>query len=85
MGFFQKIKELANLKKEIQKKQEELNDISDTIQQKRNTEKKLEDKIHELDLLLTDRESTMQNIKDILSAKNESIRQDIVDLAKKRS
>lgn len=85
MGFFQKIKELANLKKEIQKKQEELNDISDTIQQKRNTEKKLEDKIHELDLLLTDRESTMQNIKDILSAKNESIRQDIVDLAKKEA
>ncbi|MDB1687469.1 GIY-YIG nuclease family protein [Enterococcus casseliflavus] len=85
MGFFQKIKELANLKKEIEKKQTELKDINDIIINKEKSEKKLEDRIHELDLQLTDRESTMKDIKDTLSAENERIRQNIIDSAKKEA
>ncbi len=83
MGFFQRIKELANLKKEIEKKQDELKDVSNTISEKEKQKTGLEDRLHELNLQLTNRESTMQNIKDILSAENESIRQNIIDLANK--
>lgn len=85
MGFLKKIKELANLKKEIETKRDELSDISDTIRKQENKKNQIEDKIHKLDLQLSDRESTLKNIKDTLSAENESIRQDIIDSAKKEA
>lgn len=81
MNFFQKIKELANLKTELKAKQSEVEAISRSIQEKEIQKSSIEESISKLDLQLNDRESTMNNIRDILKAANESARKKIVDQA----
>lgn len=85
MGVFDRIKELANLKKEIEKKNIELSDVENNILILEKKQSKLTKKLTDLDEMLSDRKTIIKNIKDVLAAENEEIRLNIISNAEKEA
>lgn len=81
MNFFQRVKELARLKTELEKKQIEVSDIDKAINVKEIEKRKIEDSIKELDLQLIDKETTMNELRNIIKSENENERKNIIDKA----
>ena len=75
MKFFQRIKELANLKKEIENSSYEIETMNDKKDE-------IEKDIKNLSIKLKNKEQTMQDIQDVLIAENENTKNEIIKEAK---
>ncbi len=82
MGFFQKIKELANLKNELEQKKKDIEEANLDVELVIKKKEIIESDIKKLTQLLDDKEKTMQNIRDILTEDNEKEKNKIIQEAK---
>lgn len=82
MGFFQKIKELANLKNELEQKKKDIEEANLAVELVIKKKEIIESDIKKLTQLLDDKEKTMQNIRDILTEDNEKEKNKIIQEAK---
>lgn len=78
MGFFQRIKELTNLKKEIEEKNKEIQNANLKIDQAEKKKQKIEVEISKISAQLDDKEKTMHDIRKSLIAENEDVRKEII-------
>lgn len=78
MGFFQRIKELTNLKKEIEGKNQEIQIANLKIDLAEKKKEEIEVEISKISAQLNNKEKTMQDIRKSLIAENEDVRKEII-------